>query len=267
MASLQALLDRLWEDYAALNPQAGRIHELVQQRGERIRNDHVAFRTFNDPRVGLEKVARPFEAFGYEPRGEYQFTEKRLFARHFEHPEPDRPKVFISELKLEAFSDALRERVGKLVEQMPAGATDRWDFPVMGRPWAVSYDDYETLRAESEYAAWLAAFGFRANHFTIDVNALNTFESLQALNAFLKENGFEMNEAGGEIKGSPEQYLEQSSTLAAEADVEFSDGVRRIPACYYEFARRYEMPDGRLFNGFVAKSADKIFQSTDRREQ
>ena len=266
MASLQELLDRLWEDYASLNPQAQRIHDLLKQRGERVRNDHVAFRTFNDPRVGLEALARPFVEFGYEAKGEYQFIEKRLVAKHYEHPEADKPKIFISELKTEAFSDDFRSLVKKLVDQVPAGATERWDWPVMGRPWEVSGEDYERLRTESEYGAWMAAFGYRANHFTIDVNALETFDALEAFNAFVKENGFELNAAGGEIKGAPEQYLEQSSTLAAEADVQFSDGTKRIPACYYEFARRYAMPDGKLFNGFVAKSADKIFQSTDRRE-
>jgi hypothetical protein len=123
---------------------------------------------------------------------------------------------------------------------------------------------YETLRRESEYAAWLAAFGFRANHFTVDVNALKTFESLGELNRFLKDQGHRLNTSGGEIKGSPEDLLEQSSTLAGEVEVRFSDGRKRIPACYYEFARRYPGPDGKLFTGFVAKSADKIFQSTDR---
>ncbi len=32
-----------------------------------------------------------------------------------------------------------------------------------------------------------------------------------------------------------------------------------------EFARRYPAADGRLYSGFVAKSADKIFESTDKR--
>ena len=41
--------------------------------------------------------------------------------------------------------------------------------------------------AESEYAAWVAAFGFRVNHFTVDVGALSTFPDLEALDAFLVE--------------------------------------------------------------------------------
>jgi hypothetical protein len=46
--------------------------------------------------------------------------------------------------------------------------------------------------------------------------------------------------------------------------VDFSDGAQYIPGCYYEFARRFPMPDGRLFRGFVTGSADKIFESTNK---
>ena len=37
----------------------------------------------------------------------------------------------------------------------------------------------------------------------------------------------------------------------------------RIPSCYYEFARRYPLPSGEVFQGFVPESADTIFESTD----
>ena len=79
----------------------------------------------------------------------------------------------------------------------------------------------------------------------------------------LKENGFELNNSGGEIKGSKEVLLEQSSTLADKIEVEFSDNKLIIPSCYFEFAKRYAMKDGSLYQGFVAQSADKIFESTD----
>ena len=111
----------------------------------------------------------------------------------------------------------------------------------------------------------MAAFGFRANHFTVLVNALATFDGLESFNAYLKQAGYQLNASGGEIKGSPEVCLEQSSTLADQVSVDFSDSVQTIPGCYYEFARRYPLPDGSLFGGFVARSADKIFESTNRR--
>ncbi len=36
-----------------------------------------------------------------------------------------------------------------------------------------------------------------------------------------------------------------------------------IPSCFYEFAKRYPQADGELYTGFVAASADKIFESTN----
>lgn len=267
MSQPQPLLARLWDDYASMNPQAGAIHRLLAARGEVVANDHIALRTFDDPRVGLSVLARPFVALGYTPAGSYEFPDKKLVARHFEHAAPDMPRVFISELRTGLCSESLRHTIKSLVDQMPAGLVDRWDLPVAGRPWKVSYAAYESLRTESEYAAWMAAFGFRVNHFTVLVNALKKFRTLQELNAFLKKNGFELNSAGGEIKGNPAEYLEQSSTLASKVLVNFEDGPRSIPGCYYEFARRYPLPgaEGKLFSGFIAASANKIFESTDKR--
>ena len=265
MSTLNTLLDRLWRDYVRYNPHAQQVVNLLEARGETVRNDHIAFRTYDHPRVGLDQLAKPFLDLGYTPGESYDFPKKKLRARHFEPPEPGQPLVFISELRTGEFTSTLRGIVEKLVAEVPDDLPERWDFPIAGRPWAVTQKDYETLGRESEYAAWVAAMGYRANHFTVDVNALQTFDSLQQLNAFLKENGIALNDAGGEIKGSPEALLEQSSTLAGEIEVQFADGTMKIPGCYYEFARRYEQPDGTLFTGFVAQSADRIFQSTDRR--
>lgn len=265
MPTLTDLLNRLWEDYAAFTPQAHAVHHLLDQRGETVVNDHIALRTFDDPRIGLEALAGAFISHGYRPRGAYEFPEKKLVARHYEHGQAEMPKVFISELKLQACSGALRGVVRDLVDQAPADLAKRWDFPTSGRPWRLSFDTYRKLAAESEYAAWVAAFGFRANHFTVLVNRLKTFRDLAALNAFLKQAGFRLNTSGGEIKGSPDVLLEQSSTLADQVDMPFSDGTQRIGGCYYEFARRYPLPDGSLFQGFVAQSANRIFESTNRR--
>ena len=133
----------------------------------------------------------------------------------------------------------------------------RWDPP--------AFAVYEALRRESEYAAWLAAFGIRANHFTVAVHALKTFGDLEALNHWLEGEGFGLNDRGGVIKGGPEVRLAQSSTWADRIPWQFADRVAEVPSCYYEFAQRYAGPDGALFDGFVTGSADKIFESTDHR--
>ena len=264
MSELSELFERLWADYAQLNPHAQTVHDLLAERGERIENDHVALRTFRHEKTGLDTLAAPFTARGYEPRGAYTFPEKHLFARHYEHPEGG-PRVFVSELDLDALSHEHREIVERFLDQLPAERMRSFDAPILGRPWSVTWSEYACLRRQSEYAAWLSAFGFRANHFTVSVNALQTFDDLAQLNAFLKQNGIRLNASGGEIKGSPEQGLEQSSTLAGEVTVEFADGRHTIPGCYYEFALRHRRSDGSLFSGFIASSADKIFESTDSR--
>jgi hypothetical protein len=255
------LLERLWIDYAAITPQAGAIHRLLREAGETIVNDHIALRTFAGERLGLERLAAPFVAAGYTPAGAYSFADKKLDARHYEPPTPGLPRLFISELRLGDCSPALRATVEALIAQLPA---DYVPLARLGRPWSVAHAAVDQLRRESEYAAWLAAHGLRANHFTVSVDALATIPTIEAMVAFLQAHGFALNHAGGVIKGSPAVLLEQCSTLADAVDVAFSDGTHRVPGCYYEFARRHPGPDGRLFSGFIEGSADKIFESTDR---
>lgn len=259
---LDGLLASMWRDYTEMNPQAKRIWDLFTARGEQVVNDHIALRTFNLPRIGVDVLANAFVRAGYQARGTYAFPEKKLVAKHYEAP--GRPKVFISELQVERFDITVQRLISELVSTMDASLTGRFDLCVSGRPWSLSFDVYEQLRESSEYAAWVAAFGFRPNHFTVLVNELQTFGSLQAVNEFLEGQGFLLNDAGGKIKGSPAVLLEQSSVLANTIEVPFSDGVHRIPGCYYEFAKRYPVPGGELYQGFIASSADRIFESTDR---
>lgn len=265
--SIATLIDHLWDTYRRINPQADRIHQLLSQRGETIVNDHIAFRTFQDARIGIDRLAEPFLAAGYVEGGEYHFEAKKLYAKHFQHAEPTLPKIFISELLLDQFPKDFRAITDRMLGQLPEADSLPSPLCGAGRLWSVSYDDYETLAKQSEYAAWMSAHGFCANHFTVLVNQLKTLDSLEELNELLISEGFAMNQEGGLIKGSADVYLEQSSTLASVVDVNFTDDVHQVPGCYYEFARRYPLPNGSLFEGFVAKSADKIFESTDQKLQ
>jgi hypothetical protein len=258
-----ALLDALWRDYVAITPQAARVHALLAARGETIVNDHVALRAYGVPGLGVDALARPFERLGWQPRDRYVFPDKHLVARYWQHPDPARPKVFVSELVLAELPEHAQERIRGLVAQLPPGFADRPDLPWAGRPWRVTTETYRHLLEVSEYAAWMAAFGFRVNHFTVDVGRLTTIGSIAEMNRVLTEAGFALNTAGGAVKGTPADHLEQSSTRAEEIEVAFADATLRIPSCYYEFARRYPLPSGELFQGFVPTSADKIFESTD----
>ena len=262
--TLPELLDKMWQDYITINPLAKKISDLLTNQGEDVQNDHIALRTFNHPRVNVDVVARPFLASGYVYKGDYHFPEKKLYAKHFEHPDLTLPKIFISELKLEEFSEALKSQVKALIDQIPEGLENQFDFSSIGRPWKMTTKVYQELLKESDYAAWVAAFGYRPNHFTVFINSLKNFSDITVLNDYLKAQGFKLNASGGEIKGSKDVCLEQSSTLANNIEVAMDDGKLTIPACYYEFAKRYPLADGKLYQGFVAASADKIFESTSK---
>lgn len=262
--SATELFDQLWQNYLTVTPSALKIHQLLgKDNGKDVINDHIALRTFNLDKVRKEKLAAHFEAVGYKQCGEYDFEAKKLKAKHYEHTDPEMPKVFISELLVEEFSAETQAIIKRLIEQMDESVVAQENFLYSGTHWDLSQEEYQTLLAESEYAAWTAAWGYRANHFTVSINLLAQYDTIQSVNQALKDAGYVLNSSGGEIKGSPEVLLEQSSTMADKATATFSDGDLEIPSCFYEFALRYPMASGELYTGFVAASADKIFESTN----
>ena len=249
-----------------MTPLASRIVESFKDLGESVVNDHIALRTLNYPNLTIDRIATPFVELGYKECGEYHFEQKKLYAKHFEHSDKSLPKIFISELLTEKFSPEFQAILKKITSDLTTDKVERRDFTVSGKSWDLSSVDYEALAFESEYGSWLAAIGFRPNHFTVLINELKNFNEVSEVNTFLKDKEFKLNTSGGEIKGTPKDRLEQSSTIADKIKVSFTDKEVEIPSCYFEFAKRYALENGELYSGFVASSADKIFESTDRQK-
>jgi len=262
------LFDKLWNEYVERTPSAKKVKHLFESEGNTVLNDHVAFRTFDDPRVNIDVLATIFIENGYEFKNDYHFIEKKLYAKHYEHKtDKNAPFVFISQLVSSKCSPEMQSIIKDTLDTVDFNTIKAEDLVFSGRLWGKpSYKTYNTLLNESEYAAWLYVNGFCSNHFTINVNALDTFMTLKEVNTFLKKNDFKMNSSGGEIKGSPELFLEQSSILADKIQMDFEEGSKEITSCYYEFAYRY-IKDNQLFKGFIANSADKIFESTNIKQQ
>jgi hypothetical protein len=255
--------EALWSDFAIIAPQAAAILRRLEEHGEHVKNDHVAFRTFNLGPLALDRLEPLVLGLGYSTLDEYRFEDKHLRARAYVCA--GWPRIFLSELLCEELSGWAQAVVGQLLTQVPrtfaAGPHVFW----AGRPWApLRFADYERLSNESEYAGWLAALGLRPNHFTISINQLAKLRRVSDVLDFVEAAGYRINAAGGRVKGTPDVLLEQGSTLADRVAVQFADGPRIIPTCYYEFALRYPGPDGALYEGFVPASADRIFESTHR---
>jgi hypothetical protein len=255
--------EALWADFAVIAPQAAAILRRLEEHGESVQNDHVAFRTFNLSPISLEQLEPLVLALGYRILEEYRFEDKHLRARAYVCS--GAPRLFLSELLCEELSGWTQAIISQLAAQVPPDFATTPEVFWAGRPWVpLRFADYERLSNESEYAGWLAALGLRPNHFTVSINQLKKLTSVEQVLEFVEAAGYRINAAGGRVKGSPEVLLEQGSTLADRVPVQFADGPRIIPTCYYEFALRHPDRAGRLYEGFVPSSADRIFESTHR---
>lgn len=255
---------KMWNDYSNLNPHINKVLELINDKeSNEIINDHIALRTFNHTKVNRHKLSSYFINNGYNPTEDLSFTQKKLKATYYLHPDPTLPRIFISELLLENFSEDLQRIINDKVNEIDIDSISKAEFLSSGIPWSpIDYSTYKKIQSESDYASWVLAMGYIANHFTVSVTDCSFFKNLTQLNSYLKDNGFEINSSGGEIKGSVSQGLEQSSIMSKEIEIKFSDGSYKIPGCYYEFAYRYNN-----FNGFITKSANHIFESTNEKSK
>jgi hypothetical protein len=248
-----------------MTPQAETIANALTDRGEMVKNDHVAFRTFNISPIRLENLEPFILELGYKRYEPYYFAAKKLDAYGYVPPSDDLPRIFISELRVEELSEPAQDIIKKLVDQVDPDEINDASIFWRGRLWeAPTVEDYLTLADENEYAAWLSIIGIRANHFTINVNELMQFSEISEMNSFIEDLGYSINASGGRVKGSPAVLLEQSSTMASKQTMKFAEGKEHsVTTCYYEFAKRYYDDTGTLYQGFVAASADKIFESTN----
>lgn len=262
---LDTFFQTLWQQYSAITPQAQRIRDLFAAEGENLVNDHVAFRTFGSSPVDLDHLQSAVLSLGYQPFDEYKFEQKKLRARSYVHPDSE-AKLFVSELEWQRLSESVHPLIENLISQM-TNVPEGPEVLSAGRLWQMpSFSDYQALQAESEYAAWLSVWGLMANHFTLYVNHMHVFDSLQKVVTFLQQHHYALNQEGGVIKGTEADCLIQASTIADQVSVTFPDvGEQIVASCYYEFAQRFATDDGKLYQGFVPNNADKIFESTHRR--
>jgi len=257
---------KLWLNYKKNAPTAGIVQELLQFKSDDYFNDHIAFRTVNIETINKESIAYFFEQLGWEIKESYSFEKKKLKAIHLEHSTDIRlPKIFISELIVEKTSLSIQTILNESFNTYKN--TPISELLLLGRKHKIYFAKYKQLYAESEYASWLYAFGFLPNHFTVYLNNYPNF-NIESFILQLMKNNIPLNKSGGIIKGNQSLGIKQASTLADSQNIKFEDTEesKPVPSCYVEFAERFYIK-GKLFNGFITNSADKIFDSTNQREQ
>ena len=129
------LFTNIWQNYIEVTPSAHKIHELLSS-GTDLINDHVAYRTFDTAKVNLDKLAAILIDLGYRYSGEYDFSSKKLNAKHFEHSDTTLPKVFISELRVAEFSIEV-QNITKLYKNQKA--LNNVSFRVNNKSYLISF--------------------------------------------------------------------------------------------------------------------------------
>lgn len=282
---LSGLMQRYQErvpDVAAII--AAMITENLISVPEDIENDHIAFRTIGVPELGIQSLEKIFLHYGYTRRDAYHFKEKKLDAFWYAPPQPGYPRIFISELRVQDLSTAAQQIITSYTNEVlvdPVSNLDLNDGPAVdaflhSALWRTpTLQDYQTLAAESEYAAWVIYNRYYLNHFTISLQNLPAgYNTVADFNSFLEKQGFVLNNAGGKIKTSPDGLLLQSSTVAKMIPATFAGNeVFKIAGSYVEFAERKVLPEfadlpadmitrAHRREGFEAGNADRIFEST-----
>lgn len=288
------LFDVLWDRYRHRVSYVRTYEEVIRKAGATFVNDHIAFRTLatQQPLAGIATISRIFEALGYRAAGSYHFDDKQLSAIHFQHANPQFPKLFISELKTWELPPAARSVLEKAARShRPAIGGD-----VLATLWQLDQDaapaaellpqvvaqfqelpwllparaDVEAINKVSQYAAWVLVHGYNVNHFTSLINShgLPALADIEKTIAALQAAGVPMK---AEIEGERGSKLRQTATEAVTIDVAVHD--RGVPAtmpwtyAYFELAQRDTVADpatGRQvrFEGFLGPQATNLFEMT-----
>ena len=241
------------------HPDTKALANLLANEGHKVTVDHIALRSVVTREYDFLSLIGDFIdctplAEGYTIGDSYFFKDKNVKAVHLNPPDPSLPKIFFSTLEQELLSEQGRD----IIDNLQYGV-----FSLMSRPYSPRYSEYKVLQQESEYAAWVYANGFIPNHVAFSLNGtdlpIERFTNTPEMNGL----GFYFNSVGGDIKGSKDVLLQQTSTVATSTMTSFVEGFFPVPGCFVEFILRHKDKNGNLFQGFVEGNADKIFHSTD----
>jgi hypothetical protein len=289
------LFDALWNTYRQRVAYVQTYEQVVNSAGATFHNDHIAFRTFatQTPLAGIASVSRVFEALDYRIAGAYFFEDKHLSAVHLQHPHPQFPKLFVSELQTWRLSSPVRKAIAAAVSQQRlalsleslARLTRIDEESAEGRaqllqeatqqfeqlPWPLAERaTIEAVNAESQYAAWVLVHGYNVNHFTSLINShgVAALDDIEKTTTALTKAGVPMKK---EIEGEVGSKLRQTATEAVTIDVDVLDNGKatKLPwsYAYFELAQRDPVLDPatgkyQRFEGFLGPQATNLFEMT-----
>lgn len=295
-------LKELWVQYLIRVPYARMYADMVSEKGGRVVNDHIAFRTLNthcgEQPEGIAAFRHIFQCLEYKEVGRYSFPAKKLNAVHFEHADPMFPKIFVSQLEVSELPLWAKQMIDATVndtpyiisdqaiellnilgkrKELPAEAANILVFELAGycrRPWNAPKKEYVLkLNDVSQYAAWVLLHGNSVNHFTAFINYQQVTEwpDLESTCEGLVHAGVPMKD---KIEGKRGSFLRQTATQAVKEEVSVVDSngqpdTMEWTYAYYELAERgliIEKGQSKMFSGFLGDQATHLFDMTRTRD-
>jgi hypothetical protein len=270
--TINIILESLFDTYSNRVPDVKKItnalidNNIVSNQSEII-NDHIAFRTMGVNFLGIQSLEKIFLHHGYVKKDFYSFKVKKLDAFWYSHSDENMPRIY-------KYTDQVTEDpVGKLNLNNADEVINFLSNPLWSLP---SLNDYNDLLEETEYGSWVIYNRYYLNHYTISVHELiDKYNTLEKFNAFVTRIGIKLNDSGGIIKKSEDGLLLQSSSIANKVKANFTEGSSLISGSYIEFAERKILPKyinvtnikpAHRRDGFEASNADKIFESTYKKQ-
>jgi hypothetical protein len=290
----QLLWQKLWENYRLRVSYARSYEEMIQEAGGTVINDHIAFRSLHlrveGRNLGIAYLESVVKALGYEMAGEYIFSDQKLHARHYQHPEQEElnlPKLFISELIVELLPKPIAQMIEKTV--WSGKFFEPWNLEnwvetekvdqlqkIFTRPWSAPLKSVvEAVHEVSQYGAWVLLHGHEVNHFTGYINRQHApqYPDIERTAHALAQRGIPMKAV---IEGNLGSGLRQTATQAVTEMVsvyeDASGALIQIPwpYAYYEIAERNEVEvapgQKALFEGFLGPQASNLFEMTRKRQ-
>lgn len=278
---LDELLKQLWNSYTRRVHYTQVYTQMMRDSGGRVVNDHIALRSLNTKTgsqpAGIAGLERVFLPLGYEKKTRYDFPSKHLTAYHYEHPDPLKPKIFISQLEVAELPEHVQAMINEVVKDTPD--TLPQDFIMVdelvnyfSRPWMPPKRSLiEAVNEVSQYAAWTLLHGNSVNHFTAFINEQQSkdYPDLATTVEALAARGVPMKD---EMEGEAGSKLRQSSTHAVIEPVQVmtEDGLpdqMEWSYAYYELAERgniIENGEEKQFSGFLGEQATNLFEMTKK---
>ena len=280
----------LFSDLLQRVPTASAYVDTVAASGESVCFDHGAMRTVAGPTGALPSGSAAFtrilEPLGYAFAHAYPLPRLRMQGASYTYRDLPYglPQFFLSELQADllgaeaqeaavrvfgASHDPLEETERTLLGALsrdgscPAGVA-RAGLPGLARAFGVNHPtptlaDYETLRADSTEAAWIATEGNRFNHATTRV------ADVAGLADRLRAEGWPIKE---QLEVSGNGRVIQTAFIADKVMRPFRDPngnlvEREVPGSFYEFIERRSDPaTGKIDLTFDTANATGIFAVT-----